>query len=91
MLLGYSRVSADDRNLNLQRDVVERLEVAKVGQRSTGNRARTGRGEGDAAFHRAGIGRARFFADHILWQAPGLRTTIIDGSAGVPALSEDRF
>jgi alkylation response protein AidB-like acyl-CoA dehydrogenase len=48
-------------------------------------------GEGDAAFYRAKIGTARFFADHILSQASGLRTAIIDGSAGVLALSEDQF
>ena len=48
-------------------------------------------GEGDASFYRAKIGTARFFADHILSQAGGLRTAIIDGSAGVLALSEDQF
>lgn len=48
-------------------------------------------GEGDAAFMRAKIGTARFFADHFLTQAPGLRTAIIDGSAGVLALDEAQF
>jgi len=47
--------------------------------------------EGDAGFYKAKIATARFFADHILSQASGLRTAIIDGSAGVLALSEDQF
>ena len=50
-----------------------------------------GEGSGDAAFYNAKISTARFFADHILSQAPGLRATIIDGSAGVMALSEEQF
>jgi alkylation response protein AidB-like acyl-CoA dehydrogenase len=48
-------------------------------------------GEGDAAFYRAKIGTARFFADHILSQAPGLRTSIVDGAAGVLALDVEQF
>jgi len=48
-------------------------------------------GEGDAAFYRAKIGTARFFADHILSQAPGLRTSIIDGAAGVLTLEIEQF
>jgi butyryl-CoA dehydrogenase len=47
--------------------------------------------EGDAGFYKAKIATARFFADHILSQASGLRIAIIDGSAGVLALSEDQF
>ncbi|AYM75073.1 acyl-CoA dehydrogenase [Janthinobacterium agaricidamnosum] len=50
-----------------------------------------GEGSGDASFYKAKIATARFFADHILSQAPGLRATIIDGSAGVMALSEEQF
>ncbi|MCS0707823.1 acyl-CoA dehydrogenase [Massilia aurea] len=48
-------------------------------------------GEGDAAFYRAKIGTARFFADHILSQAPGLRTSIVNGAAGVLALEIEQF
>jgi hypothetical protein len=48
-------------------------------------------GEGDQKFYTAKIGTARFFADHILPQAGAYRTAIIDGSAGVLALSEDQF
>jgi hypothetical protein len=48
-------------------------------------------GEGDAAFYRAKIATARFFADHILSQAPGLRHAIVEGAAGVLALDVDQF
>jgi hypothetical protein len=48
-------------------------------------------GEGDAAFYRAKLATARFFADHILSQAPGLRHSIVEGSSGVLALPTDQF
>ena len=48
-------------------------------------------GAGDARFYQAKISTARFFADHMLTQASGLRSAIIEGSAGVLALSEDQF
>ncbi len=48
-------------------------------------------GEGDAGFYKAKIGTARFFADHILSQASGLRTAIVEGSAGVLALTDEQF
>ncbi len=48
-------------------------------------------GEGDAAFLRAKIATARFFADHVLSQADGLRAAIVDGSAGVLALDVEQF
>jgi alkylation response protein AidB-like acyl-CoA dehydrogenase len=48
-------------------------------------------GEGDADFYRAKIATARFFADHILSQASGIRHSIVDGSAGVLALPVDQF
>jgi butyryl-CoA dehydrogenase len=48
-------------------------------------------GGGDAKFYSAKIGTARFFAEHVLAQAGALRTAIVDGSAGVLALSEDQF
>jgi butyryl-CoA dehydrogenase len=48
-------------------------------------------GEGDPAFYRAKIATARFFADHILSQATGLRASIVEGSGAVLALAEDQF
>ena len=47
--------------------------------------------EGDASFYQAKIGTARFFADHFLSQAGSLRTAVVDGSAGVMALTEEQF
>jgi alkylation response protein AidB-like acyl-CoA dehydrogenase len=48
-------------------------------------------GDSDPGFYNAKIASARFFAEHILSQASGLRTAIVDGSAGVLALAEDQF
>jgi butyryl-CoA dehydrogenase len=45
----------------------------------------------DASFCKAKIATARFYADHVLVQAPGLRDTVVKGGAGVMALSEDQF
>jgi len=48
-------------------------------------------GDGDADFLRAKIVTARFFADHFLAQAEGMRTAIMEGSTGVLALTEQQF
>jgi acyl-CoA dehydrogenase len=48
-------------------------------------------GEGEAVFYEAKIGTARFFADHLLSQAPGLAATVIKGGAGALALPEEAF
>ena len=48
-------------------------------------------GSGDRSFLEAKIATARFFADHVLVQAPALRDTVVNGGAGVMALSEDQF
>jgi alkylation response protein AidB-like acyl-CoA dehydrogenase len=45
----------------------------------------------DQSFYEAKIATARFYADHVLVQAPALRNTVVNGSAGVMALSEDQF
>jgi alkylation response protein AidB-like acyl-CoA dehydrogenase len=45
----------------------------------------------DQDFYGAKIATARFYADHVLAQAPGLRNTVVNGAAGVMALSEDQF
>jgi alkylation response protein AidB-like acyl-CoA dehydrogenase len=49
------------------------------------------KGTGDDSFDKAKIATARFYADHVLVQAPALRNTVVNGSAGVMALSEDQF
>jgi alkylation response protein AidB-like acyl-CoA dehydrogenase len=45
----------------------------------------------DAAFMRAKITTARFYADHVLTRAPGLRDAIVEGAAGVTELALDAF
>jgi len=46
---------------------------------------------GDRSLLEAKIATARFYADHVLVQAPALRNTMVNGAAGVMALSEDQF
>jgi len=48
-------------------------------------------GAGDADFYKAKIATARFFAEHILVQAGGYRTSILEGSSGVLALDIEQF
>jgi len=45
----------------------------------------------DKSFYEAKIATARFYGDHVLVQAPGLRDTVVKGSSGAMALSEDQF
>ncbi|MDD2987611.1 MAG: acyl-CoA dehydrogenase [Zoogloea sp.] len=52
---------------------------------------RLAEGSGDAAFYKAKIVTARFYADHLLAQAPGLAYSVVNGAAGALALTEDQF
>ena len=45
----------------------------------------------DAAFMRAKITTAQFYAEHILVKAPGLRDSIVDGAASVTELALEAF
>ncbi len=45
----------------------------------------------DPDFHRAKIGTARFFADHMLVTAEALAATATEGSVGTLALTEEQF
>ena len=54
-------------------------------------RQRLSEGKGDKSFYEAKIKTARFYADHVLTQAPGLRNAIVHGAAGVMALAEEQF
>jgi 3-(methylthio)propanoyl-CoA dehydrogenase len=45
----------------------------------------------DAAFMRAKVTTARFYADHLLTRAPGLRDAIVDGAAGVTEMALEAF
>jgi acyl-CoA dehydrogenase len=58
------------------------LRSALISQRRLA--AATGTGA-DAAFHEAKISTARFYADHVLSQAPGLSHSIVHGAAGALA------
>jgi len=48
-------------------------------------------GSGDTDFLRAKLATARFFADHLLSQAVGIRASIVEGSAAVMAMEEAQF
>jgi hypothetical protein len=48
-------------------------------------------GEGDKAFYEAKILTARFYADQLLVQAPGLAATVMSGAAGAMTLDESQF
>jgi butyryl-CoA dehydrogenase len=45
--------------------------------------------EGDKTFYAAKLATARFYADHVLVQAPALRDTVTKGAAAVMAVPED--
>jgi alkylation response protein AidB-like acyl-CoA dehydrogenase len=49
------------------------------------------RGEGDAAFLRAKVATARFYAEHILSKVPGVRDAILGGGESVTALPIESF
>jgi alkylation response protein AidB-like acyl-CoA dehydrogenase len=48
-------------------------------------------GDADVAFLQAKVATARFHADHILAQAPGLRASIVEGAAGLAAMPLDAY
>jgi hypothetical protein len=45
----------------------------------------------DTAFMQAKVTTARFYADHILSRAPGVRDSIVEGSDAVTAMAVDAF
>ena len=49
------------------------------------------KGEGDAAFLKAKIATAHFYADHLLSKAPSARDAIVEGADSVTALAIDSF
>ena len=53
--------------------------------------ALTSSGSSQAAFMAAKVATARFYADHILSQVPGLRDRIVDGAHSVTALEIEAF
>ncbi len=69
----------------VQHEQRARQRAALVAQR------RLSEGKGDKSFYEAKIKTARFYADHLLTQAPALRNTIVRGASGVMALAEEQF
>lgn len=53
--------------------------------------AKLAAGAGDADFFRTKIATARFYAEHILPQADGLASEVVNGAASVLAVSEAQF
>jgi hypothetical protein len=49
------------------------------------------KGRGDKGFLEAKIKTARFYAEHVMVQAPALRDTVVKGGAGAMALSDEQF
>ena len=49
------------------------------------------KGASDPAFYEAKLVTARFFADHLLAQVPGMRHAVTSGSAGTLGLENDQF
>jgi 3-(methylthio)propanoyl-CoA dehydrogenase len=49
------------------------------------------KGEGDAAFLKAKIATAHFYAEHLLSKVPGLRDAIVEGGESCNALALDSF
>jgi butyryl-CoA dehydrogenase len=62
----------------------------QMGRAAIASSRRLAAGE-DPDFHRAKIGTARFFADHMLVTVAALAAAAIEGSAGTLALSEEQF
>ena len=62
-----------------------------AGALAAGGRRRWLQGGNDAAFMQAKIATARFYADHILSKAPGLRDSIVEGADSVTALALEAF
>ncbi len=52
---------------------------------------RLAEGSGDAGFYQAKVTTARFYADHVLSQAPGLAYSVVNGAAAALAMPEDMF
>ena len=48
-------------------------------------------GEGDRAFFEAKVATARFYAEHLLAKAPGLRDAIVDGAESVTQMALESF
>ena len=63
----------------------------QMGRAALVSARRLAEGGGDAGFYQAKITTARFYADHVLSQAPGLAYSVVNGAAAALALPEEMF
>lgn len=63
----------------------------QMGRAALVSAQRLAEGSGDAGFYQAKITTARFYADHVLSQAPGLAYSVVNGAAAALALPEEMF
>ena len=63
----------------------------QMGRAALVSARRLAEGSGDASFYKAKITTARFYADHVLSQAPGIAYSVVNGAAGALDLTEDQF
>jgi len=63
----------------------------QMGRAALAAEAKLAAQQGDAKFYNAKIATARFFADHVLSQAKGLRDAVVNGSGTVMALDDEQF
>jgi alkylation response protein AidB-like acyl-CoA dehydrogenase len=63
----------------------------QLGRAALISESKISKNEGDRSFYAAKISTARFFADHVLSQAPGLAATVVQGAGSVMALSDEQF
>ena len=63
----------------------------QMGRAALVSAQRLAEGSGDAAFYQAKITTARFYADHVLSQAPGLAYSVVNGASAALALPEALF
>ena len=63
----------------------------QMGRAALVSAQRLAEGSGDAGFYQAKITTARFYADHVLSQAPGLAYSVVNGASAALALPEEMF
>jgi acyl-CoA dehydrogenase len=63
----------------------------QMGRAALVSAQRLAEGSGDAGFYQAKITTARFSADHVLSQAPGLAYSVVNGASAALALPEEMF
>ena len=65
--------------------------LVEMARAALASATRLDRGEGDAAFHRAKIMTARFYASHVLCQSSALAHAILHGAPTISAMPDAAF